>query len=154
MKQKIPIITVKEGSRTFTMNALENYLHLQAMVSLRLRNRHLGAYLLKKNKSSPWQLVFGFACEGIHSFLSAEEIDGVFDQVEAGLKDFTQSEAVTFHLGAFKTDRDRQSSLANLLSRSPTDEIKFLLMGERQRIQELSASGLREPKILKVYVTY
>ena len=154
MKQKIPIITVKEGSRTFTMNALENYLHLQAMVSLRLRNRHLGAYLLKKNKSSPWQLVFGFACEGIHSFLSAEEIDGVFDQVEAGLKDFPQSEAVTFHLGAFKTDRDRQSSLANLLSRSPTDEIKFLLMGERQRIQELSASGLREPKILKVYVTY
>ncbi len=124
------------------------------MVSIRLRNRHLGAYLLKKNQSSPWQLVFGFACEGIHSFLSSEEIDGVFDQVEAGLKDFLPSESVTFHLGAFKTDRDRQSSLASLIKRSPIDEVKFLLLGERQRVQELALSGLREPKLLKVYVTY
>jgi hypothetical protein len=136
------------------MAPIENYLHLQAMVSIRLRNRHLGAYLLKKSKSSPWQMVFGFVCEGIHSFLSVEEIDGLFDQVEAGLKDFPQSEAVTFHLGAFKTDRDRQSSLASLIKRAPTDEIKFLLMGERQRVQELATSGLREPKLLKVYVTY
>ena len=136
------------------MAPIENYLHLQAMVSIRLRNRHLGAYLLKKNQSSPWQLVFGFACEGIHSFLSSEEIDGVFDQVEAGLKDFLPSESVTFHLGAFKTDRDRQSSLASLIKRSPIDEVKFLLLGERQRVQELALSGLREPKLLKVYVTY
>lgn len=105
------------------------------------------AYLLKKNKSAPWQLVFGFSCQGIHSFLSAAEIDGVFDQVEAGLKDFPQSESVTFHLGAFKTDRDRQASLASLIKRAPTDEVKFLLMGERQRVQELAASGLREPKL-------
>ncbi|MGH2413528.1 MAG: hypothetical protein ACRDEA_07525, partial [Microcystaceae cyanobacterium] len=154
MKQRIPTISIKEGSRKLTMAPIENYLHLQAMVSIRLRNRHVGAYLLKKNKSSPWQLIFGFACEGIHSFLSAEEIDGVFDQVEAGLKDFPQSELVTFHLGAFKTDRDRQASLSSLIKRSPTDEVKFLLMGERQRVQELAASGLREPKLLKVYVTY
>jgi hypothetical protein len=154
MKERIPTISIKEGSRTFTMTPIENHLHLQAMVSIRLRNRHLGAYLLKKSKSSPWQLVFGFACQGIHSFLSAEEIDGVFDQVEAGLKDFPQSESVTFHLGAFKTDRDRQTSLASLTKRAPTDEVKFLLMGERQRVQELAASGLREPKLLKVYVTY
>ena len=74
MKSRIPSLSVKEGTRKFTMAPIENYLHLQAMVSIRLRNRNLGAYLLKKNKSSPWQLVFGFACEGIHSFLSAEEI--------------------------------------------------------------------------------
>jgi hypothetical protein len=88
MKTKIPTISVQEGAGKFVMAPIENYLHLQAMVSIRLRNRHLGAYLLKKNQSSPWQLVFGFACEGIHSFLSSEEINGVFDQVEAGLKDF------------------------------------------------------------------
>ena len=154
MKQRIPTISIKEGSHTFKMAPIENALHLQAMVSIRLRNRHIGAYLLKKNKSAPWQLVFGFTCEGIHSFLSAEEIDGVFDQIEAGLKDFPQSESVTFHLGAFKTDRDRQANLASLLKKAPTDEVKFLLMGERQRVQELAASGFREPKLLKVYVTY
>lgn len=136
------------------MAPMENYLHLQAMVSIRLRHCHLGAYLLKKKKSSPWQLVFGFACEGIHSFLSAAEIDGVFERVEAGLKDFPQSESATFHLGAFKTDKDRQASLASLVKRAPTDEVKFLLMGERQRVQELAAAGWREPKALKIYVTY
>ena len=73
--------------------------------------------------------------------------------LEAGLKDFLPSESVTFHLGAFKTDRDRQSSLASLIKRSPIDEVKFLLLGERQRVQELALSGLREPKLLKVYVT-
>ncbi|MGK7874463.1 MAG: hypothetical protein AB4426_14495 [Xenococcaceae cyanobacterium] len=154
MKQRIPTISIKEGSQMLKMAPIENHLHLQGMASIRLRNRHVGAYLLKKNKSAPWQLVFGFTCEGIHSFLSAEEIDGVFDQVEAGLKDFPQSESVTFHLGAFKTDRDRQSNLASLIKGAPTDEVKFLLMGERQRIQELAASGFREPKLLKVYVTY
>ncbi|MEG3437883.1 DUF87 domain-containing protein [Pannus brasiliensis CCIBt3594] len=154
MKTRIPPLTVQEGSRNFTMTPIENHLHLQAMVSLRLRNRQIGAYLLKKNRSAPWQLVFGFNCEGIHSFLSAEEVDGVFDQVEAGLKDFPRSEAVTFHLGAFKTDRDRQSRLSSLFDRSPGDEVKFLLMGERQRVRELAATGLREPKLLKVYVTY
>ncbi len=154
MKQRMPRISIKEGSRNFQMAPIENYLHLQTMVSIRLRNRHIGAYLLKKNQRAPWQLVFGFACYGIHSFLSTEEIEGVFDQVEAGLKDFPQSESVTFHLGAFKTDRERQKSLAALFEQAPSDEIKFLLMGERQRIQELANSGQREPKILKVYVTY
>jgi hypothetical protein len=36
MKQRIPNLTVKEGSRTFTMTPAENHLHLQAMVSIRL----------------------------------------------------------------------------------------------------------------------
>jgi hypothetical protein len=106
MKTPILTATVKEGTRAFSLVPLENYLHLQAMVAIRLRNRDVGAYLLKKNKKSPWQLAFGFTCDGIHSFLSSEEIDGVFDQVEAGLKDFPQAESVTFHLAAFKTDRD------------------------------------------------
>ena len=154
MKPKMSKISISEGSKNFQMAPIENYLHLQTMVSIRLRNRQIGAYLLKKNKHSSWQVVFGFACEGIHSFLSTEEVEGVFDQVEAGLKDFPQSESVTFHLSAFKSDKERQTRLATLLEQAPTDEVKFLLMGERQRVQELASTGLREPKILKVYVTY
>ena len=154
MKPTSPKISVKEGSKNFNMAPIENYLHLQTMVSLRLRNRNIGAYLLRKTNTSPWQLVFGFACEGIHSFLSVEEINEVFDQVEAGLKDFPQNESATFHIAAFTKDKERQSNLAKLFKDSPSNEIKFLLMGERQRIQELAVTGLREPKTLKVYFTY
>ena len=149
MKPKIPKI-----NQSFQFAAIENFVHLQSMVSIRLRNRHIGAYLLKQSKSTPWQLVFGFACEGIHSFLSAQEVDEVFDQVESGLKDFPANESITFHLSAFCADKDRQIRLANLVEAAPSDEVKFLLMGERQRIQELASTGLREPKNLKVYFTY
>ena len=155
MKPNSPKVSVKEGSKNFKMFPIENYLHLQTMVSIRLGNRNnIGAYLLRKSPTSAWQLVFGFACEGIHSFLSADEVEGIFDQVEAGLKDFPQNESATFHLSAFSSDKERQSYLGKLLNGSPTNELKFLVMGEKQRIQELSGSGLREPKVLKVYFTY
>ncbi len=154
MKEKIGQKTIKEGHGSFTMTPMEDYLHLQAMVSFELRHRQVGAYLLRKNPSKPWQLIFGFECEGIHSFQSSAEIERVFDVIEAGLKDFLPGETVTFHLAAFKTDSERQPELASLIEEAPTDELKFLLLGERKRTQELAAAGMREPKRLRLYISY
>ncbi len=55
---------------------------------------------------------------------------------------------------AFSSDKERQEQLARLVEDAPSTELKFLLTGERARIQELAKRGLREPKFLKLYVSY
>jgi hypothetical protein len=154
MKHKSGKKTIKAGKNNFTMTPLEDYLHLQAMVSFELRSRQVGAYLIRQNKSQPWQLIFGFECEGIHSFKSTGEIEPLFDAIEAGVKDFPPGETVTFHLSAFKTDRERQAELDHLIASAPTQEIKFLLLGEKKRCQQLTGNGQREPKKLIIYCSY
>lgn len=153
MKQSIPKMTVKEGKHSFSMSPLENYTHLQSMVEFRLGDQTVGAYLLKKNKQTPWQLVFGFECPGAHSNLSHQENNKFVERIEAGLKDFLPDETVTFHLSSFKTQEKRQERLESLVKQAPTPEPKFLVMGERYRVQELAAAGRRESKKLKIYVT-
>lgn len=154
MKERIGSFAVKEGSHTFTMSPIEDYLHLQSMVRIELRGRHVGAYLLKKDKQSDFSVTFGFECTGIHSCLTESEVEAAMEKIASGLNDFPQSESLTVHLGAIKSDRERQAHLASLIDRTPVSELKFLLTGERQRTQELSRLGLREPKSLRLYVTY
>ena len=153
VKQSLGKKKVKEGSHTFEMSAAEDFLHHQTMVRFSLRSRRVGAYLLKK-KTGEFQLVFGFDCQGIHSFLSPSQIESIFNQLESGLKDIPPNEQMTFHLGAFKSDGERQRHLSKLVSQAPSTELEFLITGERARIQELARAGLREPKTLQIYVTY
>lgn len=150
MKQKIG--SKKLGNKTFT--PFEDLVHLATMVQMKLRGRHVGAYVLKKGKADNFCFTFGFECQGIHSFLSSEEVDAIFENLEAGLKDLPPGERITFHAGAFSSDKERQQHLADLVERSPSNELRFLLTGERGRIQELTRLGLREPKFLRIYVTY
>lgn len=150
MKQKIG--KKKLGDNTYT--PFEDLVHLATMVRLKLRDRHVGAYLLKKGKADNFCFTFGFECQGIHSFLSSEEIDNIFENLEAGLKELPFGERITFHLSAFSSDRERQQQLADLVKAAPSNELRFLLTGERGRVQELTKQGLREPKFLRLYVTY
>ncbi|MGH2413037.1 MAG: hypothetical protein ACRDEA_04975, partial [Microcystaceae cyanobacterium] len=136
------------------LEPFEDSVHYQTMVTFRLRGMEVGAYLLKKTPKSPFTLVFGFECPGIHSFLSKEKFGEFFETFEMGLKDLPQGERITFHLGAYKNDRDRQEHLAKLIEGAPSDEVRFLLMGERARVRQLCDEGLREPKSLNIFVTY
>ena len=154
MKQKIGTKTIKQGNQKLTLTPFEDLVHLQTMVRLKLRGRTIGAYLLKKGKQDPFSLVFGFDCQGIHSFLNQDETEMIFAEIETGLLDLPPGETITFHLGAFKTDRERQQHLEQLAQQAPCEEIRFFLYGEKARIQELAASGLREPKNMRIYVTY
>ena len=61
---------------------------------------------------------------------------------------------MTLHIGSFSSDKQRQQELADLVKRTPSRDIKYLLTAERARIQELSNSGIRKPKFLRIYVTY
>jgi hypothetical protein len=153
MKEKIGKKNLKGVGKKVNLKPFEDLLHLATLVRLELRNRHVGAYLLKKGDGR-FCFVFGFDCRGIHSYMTSEQLEAVFDNLESGLKDLPANERLTIHLGAFSSDRERQDQLKELAKNSSLEEIEFLLTGERARVQELTRLGLREPKYLRLYVTY
>jgi hypothetical protein len=154
LKEKIGQKIVREGKHQVKLTPIEDQLHLQLLLDFRLRDRQVGGFLLRKGKLSEFTVVFGFACEGIHSSLMSEKLELAFDRLSTGLKDLPPNESITFHYQAFKSDTSRQAHLDELLDSTASEEVQFLLTGEKQRIQELASKGLREPKSLNLYVTY
>ena len=125
------------------------------MLSISLNGRDIGAYILTKgNQKDRFCFVFGFECRGIHTTLTSDQIETICNNIEVGLKDIPGGERITFHMGSFSSDKLRQHELASLAKRAPSPDIKYLLMAERARIKELTRSGIRKPKFLRVYVTY
>ncbi len=125
------------------------------MLRVSLDGRDIGAYILTKGtQKDRFCFVFGFDCRGIHTTLRPEQINTIFNNIEAGLKDIPNGERMTLHLGSFSSDRQRQKELAALVKSTGSPDIKYLLMSERARVQELTRSGIRKPKFLRIYVTY
>ncbi|ABA22496.1 conserved hypothetical protein [Trichormus variabilis ATCC 29413] len=125
------------------------------MLRIALDGRDIGAYILTKGtQKDKFCFVFGFECKGIHTTLRKEQIDTIFNNIESGLKDIPEGERMTLHMGSFSSDQQRQTELTDLIRRAPSRDIKYLLMAERARAQELTAAGIRKPKFLKIYVTY
>ncbi|XHX79269.1 MAG: hypothetical protein RBJ76_04875 [Stenomitos frigidus ULC029] len=151
-KQKV---TPPTGGRPVDLTAMEDGFDLQFPLHFDLRGRSVGALVMGKGKAMDrLKFVFGFECRGIHSKLKTSQIESVFDSLESGLKDLPSSETLTIHFGSFSSDTDRQCELTDLANKAPTDQLKFLLYSEKQRIQELTQRGMRKPKFLKLYVTY
>lgn len=125
------------------------------MLKVSVDSREIGAYLLLKgNQKDRFCFVFGFDCKGIHTTLRTDQVETLFNNLEAGLKDLPSEERITFHLGSFSSDYDRQQDLATLVQQATSDDYKFLVLGERARVQELTQQGIRKPKFLRIYVTY
>jgi hypothetical protein len=125
------------------------------MLRVSLNGRDVGAYALTKGtQKDRFCFVFGFECRGIHTTLRPEQIDTIVNNIEAALKDIPSDERMTLHLGSFSSDKNRQQELASLIKKAPSRDIKYLLMAERARVKELTISGIRKPKFLRIYVTY
>jgi hypothetical protein len=125
------------------------------MLRISLDGRDVGGYILNKaNKKDSFCFVFGFDCRGIHTTLRPEQIDTICNNIEAGLKDIPGGEKLTFHLGSFTSETKRQQELAGLVKQAASPNIKYLLMAERARVKELTQSGVRKPKFLRIYVTF
>ena len=156
MKQKIGkrnVGTLAESQTRLT--PFEDALHLASMLRILLNGRDVGAYILTKGvQKDRFCFVFGFDCLGIHTTLSSEQINTIVTNVENGLKDIPFGEEITFHLSSFSSDSQRQQELISLIEKAPSRDLKFLLMAERARVQDLTLSGIRKPKILRIYVTY
>ncbi|AKG19977.1 hypothetical protein [Calothrix sp. 336/3] len=152
MKEKIGKQSVASGER---LTPFEDALHLATMLRFSLEGRDIGAYILTKGtQKDRFCFVFGFECRGIHTTLRQEQIDTIFSNIEVGLKDIPEGEKITFHLGSFSNDTQRQAELGELIRATSSRDIQYLLMAERARVQELTRGGIRKPKFLRVYVTY
>ncbi|MEO1183468.1 MAG: hypothetical protein AAFX46_01590, partial [Cyanobacteria bacterium J06636_27] len=156
MKPKIGKKSVANvAGSTIRLTPFEDALHLATMLKISLDGRDVGGYILNKaNKKDSFCFVFGFDCRGIHTTLRPEQIDTICNNIEAGLKDIPGGEKLTFHLGSFTSETKRQQELASLVKEAASPNIKYLLMAERARIRELTQSGIRKPKFLRIYVTF
>ncbi|MGB7375920.1 MAG: hypothetical protein WA959_05005 [Rivularia sp. (in: cyanobacteria)] len=156
MKPKIGKKSVANvAGSSVRLTPFEDALHLATMLRISLDGRDVGGYILNKaNKKDSFCFVFGFDCRGIHTTLRPEQIDTICNNIEAGLKDIPGGEKLTFHLGSFTSETKRQQELASLVKSASSPNIKYLLMAERARVKELTQSGIRKPKFLKIYVTY
>jgi hypothetical protein len=155
MKQKIGKQSVSIAGSETRLTPFEDALHLATMLRISLNGRDIGAYILSKGtQKNRFCFVFGFDCQGIHTTLTSEQIETIFNNLEAGLKDIPLGERMTWHLGAFSSDEERQKQLTSLIKQASSKDIKYLLMSERARSKELTVSGIRKPKFLRVYVTY
>ncbi len=133
----------------------EKELALEYLLKFELRGRSISCFVLKQGSSSDLlQFVFGWQSQGFHTTLSDAQESSIFEALQSGLKDIPDHESLTVHFGSFSSDRDRQCQLQDLYELADTPELKFLMMGEKARIQELSSLGLRKPKFLRVYATY
>jgi len=156
MKSKIGKKSVANvAGSTVRLTPFEDALHLATMLKISLDGRDIGAYILNKsNKKDSFCFVFGFDCRGIHTTLRPEQINTICNNIEAGLKDIPGGEKLTFHLGSFTQEDKRQQELISLIKQATSPNIKYLLMAERARVKELTESGIRKPKFLRIYVTY
>ncbi|NEP48178.1 MAG: hypothetical protein F6K65_04815 [Moorea sp. SIO3C2] len=153
-KQKMGKKRVDLGNgKKKTLKPFEDDCKLASFLEVRIDGSDVGAYILRKGEAS-YKFVFGFECRGIHTTLRQELIDPVFDAIEAGLKDFPEQETLTIHLKSFTDDTDRQNTLNQLIKGTDSNELKYLIMGEKKRIQDLTKGGIRKPKTLYLFVTY
>ncbi len=144
---------VDNGEVKLKLSPVEDAFSLVTMLQIKLQGRTVGAYVLKKGANN-YLINFGFECKGIHSTLRSEQIEPVFNAIESGLKDLPEGERLTIHLSSFTDDTARQGELKELIKQAPNKELQYLLMGERQRVQQLTEAGIRKPKTLRLYCTY
>ena len=145
------------GKETLKLIPFENELPCENIVRFELRDRTTAAYLLRKQgtQGESLQFVFGFETKGVHTTLQEDKVDAVFDAIENGLKDLPGGEKLTIHFGSFTDDEREQRRLSELTeSSSDNPPLQFLLLAEKKRIAELTASGLRKPKFLRFFCTY
>ncbi|BCL39907.1 type IV secretion system DNA-binding domain-containing protein [Nostoc sp. MS1] len=135
------------------LTPFEDIIHLAGICDLSLGGRQgIGALILKKGESI--QIKFGFDCLGVHPNLPTEQMLAIFEGIEAGLKEIPEGESLTIHLGSFTSDYSRQQELSHLESNCSIDQLKLLIRSERLRTKELTQSGIRKNKFLRLWCTY
>ena len=143
---------VKIGARTVRIKPIENDFHLTDIICYEFEGNNIGALLLQKGER--YRLVFGFSSQGITNVIAQSEIDDIFDPIEAGLVDFPADETLTIHQSFFVDDSQRCTELDGLIEQCTSPELKFFLLAEKQRTQQLSAKGLRKKIELNFYCSY
>jgi len=135
-----------------TFDSIEDSTHLVAMVDYELRNRRLGAYLLKKNNA--YQFVFGFVTDGYHPDLPESELETAFDKLENGLKDFPLDESMQIYYQDFRSVGNRIDELDKLWENVNNENIQLIIKSQQYRDKQLAKQGKRREKKIILYCTF
>jgi len=147
-----PKANKKSKKKQVTFDSIEDSTHLVALVDYEMRNRRIGAYLLKKNDA--YQFVFGFEADGYHPNLPKVELESVFDKLENGLKDFPLNESMQIHYQDFRGIGNRYRDLEKLWEQSSNENIQMIIKSQQTRDKELAKYGKRREKKIHFYCTY
>jgi hypothetical protein len=152
LKQKVGLRRVGTKIKR-VVDAIEDELDLVCPVRFELKGKHVGAYLLQKNRTL--RVVWAFKWKGINSTLSKDEAQKIAELIESGLKQIPQGEELTINVGTFSSDQERVAELRELMKRSAgVPENEFLLKWAISRVQRLTQLGKHNPKFLRIYLTY
>lgn len=153
LKERIGTKTVDNGSKKYKAKPIEDVFSLASMVQYSMDGIEPGAYLLKK-KEGVYQIKFGFECMGIHPVMRDESIEPTINALEAGLKDLPEHEDLTVHLSCFRGLGEREKELKDLIKNCQSPRLKYLLMSQLARLQELDSEGVRKNIKIYLYCTY
>ncbi len=169
LEQHLKKVSIQDGEGSRTRRPVENDFAAQCFIQYSEMRDSLetACVMLQTGKKGDesLQFIFGWECQGIDPYQPDQARENeIFDAIEAGLKDLPEGERVTFHLSSFASDQRRQRELDDLLESDIAPQLKFLLLSEKQRVDELTwrydrkgrryPRGLRKPKSLKIYATY
>jgi hypothetical protein len=88
----------------------QNDINLCCIVEIKKDNREASAFLLEQGKDQ-YQVVFMFKLEGLHDVLSRNEVSGFAEQLTEGFKGIPAGERMTFCMGCYSDDLERQQQL-------------------------------------------
>lgn len=136
-----------------TLTPFEDITHLAGITSISLAGRkNIGAIILQKKEDI--QIKFCFDCQGVHPSLPSEQIQPIFTGIEGGLKELPEKETLTIHFGSFTNDYFRQQSLKNIENNCDLEQLTLLIRSERLRVKDLTQSGIRKNKFIRLWCTY
>ncbi len=139
-------------TKNYQFRPFEDESHLECICRLALRDRDVGAYLLRHGQQ--FSLVFGWRSDGLHTLLAQGQAEVALARLEEGLKGFRSGDRLRIHLRSFGDDQLRQSELANLIHPDQSLESQFLLLSQQRSTRELTQAGERQPKGIYLFATY
>ncbi|MEO0825164.1 MAG: hypothetical protein AAFY67_05830, partial [Cyanobacteria bacterium J06642_9] len=140
------------GTQRYRFKPFEDESHLECICRFALRDRDVGAYLLKYRRQLSF--VFGFQAPGIHTLLAQGQAETVLNRLEEGLKGFRPGDRLRLHLRSMADDSARQQELAELINTTSSLESQFLLLSQQRATRDATLQGTRQPKQLYLFASY
>lgn len=139
--------------QTVQFNGFEDEIHLSEFIDFDLEYK-VGALVLQKSIDGKRIFRFGFETPGIHSCLEEDRFLQAFKHLEEGLKTLPFAENITIKVSSFAQSKNRVRQFSDLIEKNDNPGINLLLKSEQEKVEELSQRGVRQPKTLRIYVTY
>lgn len=136
----------------FVARPVERESQLLCMVDFQLDSQEVGGCLLRQRDQ--YKCIFGFEIEPIVYNRKPDEYYNIGEQLNEGLKDWPKDEHPWFVIDNFSDCSTRLAELDELITRAPTDEIKFLLEWDKARVIGLTQTNRHNIKAIRFYGTF